>query len=228
MSSKLITFLYIKFIPIFKKCYASLYSYFLPDKISLNEYLRCYGGNIYKEGFSAQFFEQESFIKNTIIENNFISIMEIGFHAGHSAEIILGCPKTKLISFDINQYYYTEIGERFIANKFKNKHRLIKGNSIITLPKFISENPKTTFDLIFIDGGHEYNIVKTDLKNCKKLAHKNTLIILDDTVFDKTPDYSIGPTKIWSELLDKGEIIELGRSAATDGRGFSWGKFSFH
>ena len=47
--------------------------------------------------------------------------MEIGFHAGHSAEIILECPKTKLISFDINQYHYTEIGERFITNNFKNK-----------------------------------------------------------------------------------------------------------
>ena len=154
--------------------------------------------------------------------------MEIGFHAGHSAEIILGCPKTELISFDINQYYYTEIGESFIKNKFKNKHRLIKGNSIITLPKYISENPETTFDLIFIDGGHEYDIVKTDMENCKKLAHKNTLIILDDTVFDKTPDYSIGPTKIWSELLDKEEIIELGRISDNNGRGFSWGNFAFH
>ena len=39
---------------------------------------------------------------------------------------------------------------------------MIRGDSTISIPNYIAENG-ITFDLIFIDGGHEYEIVKTEL-----------------------------------------------------------------
>ena len=46
------------------------------------------------------------------------------------------------------------------------------------MPSLINE--KKIFDLIFIDGSHEYEIVVQDFLNAIKLSNKNTLIIADD------------------------------------------------
>ena len=69
-----------------------------------------------------------------------------------------------------------------IDNKYPDRHTLIIGNSLDTIPKF---NNDKKYDLIFIDGGHEYNISYNDLKNCKRLAHSDTLVIMDDVVRNK-------------------------------------------
>jgi len=66
--------------------------------------------------------------------------------------------------------------------KYPNRHKLIIGDSTKSVPEYIKNNNDIKFDIIYIDGGHEYNIAKQDLINCHKLAHKNTLVILDDVI----------------------------------------------
>ena len=110
---------------------------------------------------------------------------------------------------------------------YPNKHALILGDSRITIPKYIETNKDTKFDIIFIDGGHDYNIAKANLDNCFHLAHKDTIVILDDTLFTIgwECEWTIGPTRTWSEHLQQNKIIELHRIDYSHGRGMSWGKY---
>ena len=57
----------------------------------------------------------------------------------------------------------------------KTKINLINENSIAYLSKC---NEK--FDVIMIDGDHNYETVKTELSHLEKISHNHTLIICDD------------------------------------------------
>ena len=156
--------------------------------------------------------------------------MEIGFNAGHSAEVFLKNNSTlTLTSFDLGSHNYVLAAKEYIDLTYPNRHTLIIGDSTITVPKYIKNNKNKKFDIIFIDGGHDYKIANTDLLNCMKLAHKDTIVALDDTMFTKKWEqhYTIGPTKAWTEHLQENKIIELNRKDYTNGLGMSWGKYIY-
>jgi predicted O-methyltransferase YrrM len=159
-----------------------------------------------------------------------INIMEIGFNAGHSAEVFLQNNKDlTLTSFDLGKHKYVKPAKQYIDSTYPNRHKLILGDSRKTIPIYLKNNKDIKFDLIFIDGGHDYNIAKKDMENCFHLAHKDTIIVLDDTIFTKgwEKGYTIGPTKTWIEHLQKNKIIELNRKDYCVGRGMCWGKYIF-
>jgi len=113
-----------------------------------------------------------------------IDVMEIGFNAGHSAEVFLkNNSKLTLTSFDLGSHDYVLTAKEYIDVMYQNRHTLILGDSTITIPKYINDNPNKKFDVIFIDGGHDYSIANADLQNCMNLAHKDTIIIIDDTIY---------------------------------------------
>ena len=178
------------------------------------------------EGYSQQISQQ---VKDLIdLTKGVTNIIEIGFNAGHSAEIFLENNKDLiLISFDLGKHEYVNTGKEYIDFKYPNRHTLIFGDSIETLPKFIEENKDKKFDIIFIDGGHEYEIVKQDIENSFNLSHKDTIIIVDDTIFRKEweKSWTIGPTKGWLNNIKDNKIIEIGRKEYSIGRGMSWGKY---
>ena len=158
-----------------------------------------------------------------------INVMEIGFNAGHSAEIFLkNNPHLFLTSFDIGRHEYISHAKTYIDETYPNRHTLILGDSRITVPKFINERKDATlFDVIFIDGSHKYKTVMEDIENCFSLAHKGTIVILDDTMFKKEWEegWTVGPTKAWLECLQEDKIIDLERKDYCFGRGMSWGKY---
>lgn len=154
--------------------------------------------------------------------------MEIGFHGGHSAETFLSTNKNiKLVSFDIGQHNCVNLGKSFIDKKYPGRHTLILGDSLSTIPTYSSSN-NIYFDVILIDGGHFYNIAKGDLLNCKKLAHKNTTVLMDDTVNNPKwlHKHNEGPNKAWNEVKQNNIVHELGSEDYCDGRGMSWGKYN--
>ena len=83
------------------------------------------------------------------------------------------------------------------------------------------------FDLIFIDGGHSYEVVKQDLENSKKLSHSETIVVMDDTYRSQTGsmEWNEGPNKAWSENIERGHLVEIGSRDYLPGRGMSWGFF---
>ncbi len=59
-----------------------------------------------------------------------------------------------------------------------NNIRLVEENSLNILPSLIEGN--SVFDLVFLDGDHNYYTVNKELKYLKNLIHKDSLIICDD------------------------------------------------
>jgi predicted O-methyltransferase YrrM len=175
------------------------------------------------EGYCQQNKDQVKLLTDILIKYNIKSVLEIGFNAGHSAELFLKY-SANVISFDIGDHDYLKYGKEFIDTAYPGRHTLILGNSTLTIPEYSSANPDKNFDLIFIDGAHDYVTANTDLVNCKKLSHGKTIVIMDDTVY--TPgwelDYTIGPTKAWSEskLIKKISKVDF-----SIGRGMSWGRY---
>jgi predicted O-methyltransferase YrrM len=155
--------------------------------------------------------------------------MEIGFNAGHSAELFLkNNPDLTLTSFDIGDHDYVLRGKQYIDKTFPGRHTLIIGDSTMSVPKFIKDHPETKFDLLFIDGCHEFDIAKADLENCKHLAHKDSIFIMDDTIFSDIGygQWNIGPTKAVTELHKKGLLINIKAIDFIPGRGMTIGNYN--
>lgn len=194
----------------------------------VTSFLNARGFNTF-EGYSQQVPNQVTDLI-TLSSGSDIHVMEIGFNAGHSAEVFLqNNPTLTLTSFDLGNHMYVPIAKEYIDTTYPNRHNLILGDSTVTVPQYINDNPDKTFDLIFIDGGHDYRIANADLENCKRLAHKDTIVILDDTMYTRRwkGEYTIGPTKTWVEHLNNRTITEINRVDYSPGRGMSWGKYVF-
>ena len=180
------------------------------------------------EGNTQEVVGQTDFLRS-IVNNELINnVMEIGFNAGHSAEIFLSTNKNiNLVSFDIGSHEYVSLGKEFIDKNYSGRHRLIIGNSLETVPNYCKQEGKK-FDLIFIDGGHEYDVAKGDILNCKQLAHDKTIVVFDDTVNnnDWVHFWNIGPNRAWKEAKEWNVIKELGTLDFSPGRGQSWGIYN--
>tara|TARA_B100000900_G_scaffold236404_1_gene200709 strand:+ start:1330 stop:2010 length:681 start_codon:yes stop_codon:yes gene_type:complete len=180
------------------------------------------------EGNINQIPKQVELIKKIIKGGNINSVLEIGFNAGYSAELFLNNTSMDIVSFDDGRHEYHKFGKLHIDKNFPNRHSLILGDSKKTLLEYIISNPTKNFDLIFIDGGHDYNTAESDLLNCKNLSHKNTIVIMDDTVYKKEMicEWNIGPTNVWKKAVEKKIIKEISKIEFDRGRGMSWGRYS--
>jgi predicted O-methyltransferase YrrM len=156
-----------------------------------------------------------------------IHLMEIGFNGGHSSHVFLKMnPSLSVTSFDLGIHDYVLTAKQFIDTTYPGRHTLLVGDSTVSVPKYSNHNPNKTFDVIFIDGGHEYETASADLENCRKLATKDTIVIMDDTIYTKGQNTPVGgPAQAWMKQVEKGRIVELNRVEYSSDRGMSWGNY---
>jgi predicted O-methyltransferase YrrM len=195
--------------------------------MALAEYLEGKGlpANVF-EGFSQQIPRQVSDLKMLVDNSDIKTAMEIGFNAGHSAEIFLDTnPGLHLTSFDLGMHDYVSVAKEYIDKTYPSRHTLVLGDSTLTIPKY----QQTTYDLIFIDGGHDYHIAKADLVNCRRFANENTIVIMDDTMFSENEGwvatFNLGPTRAWTGAIEQDIIVEMDHHDYSPGRGMSWGRY---
>jgi hypothetical protein len=112
---------------------------------------------------------------------NFKSVIEIGFNVGHSSTIILSLfDDVTITSFDISRNIRTKEGANLVKEKFKNRHSFFSYNTLDLrndINKDIFKFPKA--DIIFIDGGHTFEVALNDIMIAKENFIK--FILIDDT-----------------------------------------------
>jgi len=180
------------------------------------------------EGFYQQKIEQVIDLTELIYNKPDINVLEIGFNIGFSSELFLNNNDSlTLTSFDLGTHEYNTIAKEYIDSTYPNRHTLILGNPIETIPKFINQNINETFDILFINGCQDYTTTKKYIDDCKNLVNENSIIILDNTIFTEEweTECTIGPTKIWTEYLQENKIVEINRKEYSIGRGMSWGNY---
>ncbi|HWC82329.1 MAG TPA: class I SAM-dependent methyltransferase [Pseudonocardiaceae bacterium] len=144
-----------------------------------------------------------SFLAGVAYEPRIARIAEIGFNGGFSSFTFLSAnPQAEVVSFDLCAFDYSLPAKAHLDELFPGRHTLIPGDSTATVPKFAEENPELRFDLIFIDGGHEYEVARADLHNTRALATEDTILVIDDLTPWKP--WGRGPTQAWLEALDAG------------------------
>lgn len=134
-------------------------------------------------------------------------IGETGFNAGFSSYAFLKTdPEIKVTSFDLGEHKYVKAAKEFIDEKFPGRHTLIYGDSKESLSKFARENRDTRFDLVFIDGGHDYETAKSDIVNFRPLCTEKTVVVMDD--LNPWFPWGRGPTQAWTEAIQEGLVIQ--------------------
>lgn len=154
------------------------------------------------------------------------NVLEIGFNSGHSSELMLRTnPLLSITSFDLGKHAYTAVAKEYIDKRYPLRHVLLLGNSMKSVPAFHHMHPDVKFDLIFIDGGHDYITAKADLVNCRHLAHTNTLVVMDDVVYSASMAHTAGPTTSWKQMIEHGSMVEYSHTEFSPGRGQCIGKY---
>lgn len=149
-----------------------------------------------------------------------ISVMEVGVAAGDfSQHIVDHVNPSRLVLLDsfeqddiqlananrLKRYSYGE-NFKFVENRFSSYGyvELVEGNTLNTLPK-LAENSNNKFDMIYLDAGHKYENISSDLFYASQMVNTNgTLAINDYMAWDENNDrydviYAV------NEFLDKNQ-----------------------
>lgn len=103
-------------------------------------------------------------------------ILEIGFNMGWSSSLWLELvPESSVFSCDISNKHETLSAAEFLTNKYKNELRFIYFNRN---EDFFDKKDEYYYDLIFIDGSHEFKDVIEDINLALEL--KIPYISFDD------------------------------------------------
>jgi len=126
---------------------------------------------------------------------NINNYLEIGSHNGASMSYVvrqktttMNCYGIDLFENTFGHYKKDEISlERTYSNIQKNNLsksniNLIQGDSSkdSTIDKLKNLLSNKTIDLLFIDGDHSYNMVKSDFETYSKFLSNNAIIVFDD------------------------------------------------
>jgi len=93
---------------------------------------------------------------------------------------------------------YSKEAVKELLSKFKDNISLLKGNS----NKLLKKIDMRKIDFVFLDGGHDYSTVISDLNSCIDVINKNGIILCDD--YDLS--YAPGVKKAIDEFVIKNNL----------------------
>ena len=147
--------------------------------------------------------------KNIINKIKSINYLEIGSFEGRSCLFISQLKNTNSVtavdtwkgSHEHTKILFKKVFENFKINiNYKNRSKIIFFKQ--TSDKFFIRN-KNIYNLIYIDGSHEYSQVKKDFKNSFNCLEKNGYIICDDFMWFFYKDLDKNPMKAILECYNE-------------------------
>jgi len=138
----------------------------------------------------------------------YVGLDLFGESSENTSEII---PNTKFnnplkkiyFKYILKQDPYSLLAVTRLLRKFKDNIYLIQGNSNNLLKKM----DMSKIDYVFLDGGHAYETVKSDLNYCRPVLENNGTILCDDYNLSYAPgvkqaiDEFINDNDVKSEIL---------------------------
>lgn len=171
-------------------------------------YVRDGGARIYEGGASVA---EATYLRDLARSSKSVRIAEIGFNVGFSSIAFLeSAPDVTVVSFELDRRHAVELAKRFVDERYPDRHEIVIGNSVDTVAAYAAGQ----FDLVFVDGGHEYEVALADIHNANHIAKPGALIVVDDVI----PWYpwGVGPHRAWQEALESGLIEPV--ESVVDGR----------
>jgi hypothetical protein len=108
-------------------------------------------------------------------------IVEIGFNAGHSSLLmLLANSECRIRAIDICQHKYVKPCVGYLNAMFGDRITLYEGDSHTVLSDMSKNDESYKFDMIHIDGCHEYNHANIDFWLSKDMAQNGSLCMFDD------------------------------------------------
>lgn len=194
------------------------------DKHPITKYLKGRGVQL-KQGSVCNVKELETFIIENLQKSKmkFNQILEVGFLAGHSANLFLkNFEGSHVTSIDHGKLQSVNQGKEYIDTIYPRRHILLKGNSIDKL----KDLGDTRFDLILIDGGFDYETVLEDVRLCHNLIKDDTIVLMNNVVHNAlmTKYWNKGPTDVWNTLIKENRIEPISQKDFGTGVGIAMGK----
>lgn len=149
------------------------------------------------------------------------TVCETGFNAGHSAFNYLTANRRLVVhSFDIGIHPYTSIIAANMSQwMFPGRLFLHTGDSRSSIPNFLTKNTRVRCSLIFVDGGHRYDVALADCINFGSIADvENGAAVM----FDDYWPFNHGPA--WDFMVKHGYIDEVGHCNMKK-RSYAFGSF---
>jgi len=152
--------------------------------------------------------EQIGFLLDVMKEAKATRVLETGTNMANFSYIVKSVlPDVKIDTFGVanhSEQCVAKVNDHF-NNKDVTYHH---GDSRVTFPKFIEDDPEADIQFAWVDGGHSYSVCKQDLTNCGKLNIPH--ICVDDfagrgTIGDAT-------SKAVSEFLDENPQYHLAKT----------------
>lgn len=171
------------------------------------------------EGHSNMIKEARENINRLAATPGVETICEIGFNGGHGTLRWLLHSKARVYSFDLGEHDYSRPAAKWLSAKFPGRLEVIWGDSVKTLPEFIRCHPEIQCDLVFVDGGHSFEVAMADLESGAAMARpgNTTLVLVDDT-------HLFGVIGAWETMKSSGRAEELN---STSGFAEGVGNFAF-
>ena len=159
------------------------------------------------EGHSGQFPEMTRALHYLAGLDFVRTVCETGFNYGHSSFAYLTAKSdSKVHSFDLANHHYALVMTSFLNRIFPGRLFVHFGNSSYTIPEYIVGNPSFRCDLMLVDGGHDYDIAKSDLTHFVSVANPDNNVIMFD---DYPTDWGTAIGRAWEEMIDSHKIKEL-------------------